>query len=470
MKKFVCALLSVLMILGAVACTKTDVPVDDGKSQQPEVTIEKVPYEMERTGNPDTGFDWYVNISDASVVAVDVVKEAIEGTPVEPEAPEATTEPTPEPTEEPSTDRLYYIYSMDSEGLSLNLAQLYMFGIDVHDMYILMHDDGTAILSFGDGDTIEAEYDETAFRVDDESLDYEMDGDNIFINMGTEHAVFAPADVVDAELKTLSETVSPIVTTETEDESGCDCDDDTETIEEAEQELEPEPDPVFVDNTKYTFTFTGRKEGKTVVRLDYQKVENGEVVSYSKHEAFNVEVFIDDDGRQVVKMEEFAEDTNGGSPVELESVPFEIEKEENVSTGYSWSIDIEDGNVLSCGIEHPEVEANTSEDDAPVLGAPSPIMFVFSGLKEGSTLVNLNYTRAWEGEDDEFAIHETYKAVVTEVDGKLVVEMEQLDNVSIDDNGTEPTDVNEAVGNVIEGVSEVAGEAAENAAAENGND
>lgn len=458
MKKILCALLSVVMILGVIGC-QTATNNNDVPGQTTE--IEKVAYTMSRTGNPESGYDWYVSIEDASVIGVEIAKEAMES---EPE-PEDTVEPTvePEPTEEPATEKLYYIYSMESEGVNLNLAQIYVSGIDVHDAYILMRNDGTATISFGDGDKFEVKYDDTSFFTETETLNYTMDGENILIDMGTEQAVFAPADIVDAELAAMPETLSQLVTG---DNSGCDCDSDTETPVETEpesepeptEEPEPEPEQVFVDNTNYTFAFTGIKEGKTVVRLDYQKVENGETVSYGKHEAFRAEVTVED-GKMVVKMEEYEEDANGGSLADAEAVPFEIEKEENASTGYSWSVDIEDVTVLSCEIVPLEAEAQTSEDGEALVGAPSTVKLVFSGLKEGSTIVNLHYTRAWETEDDESSVHETYKAAVSDVDGKLVVNMEKLDNESVDDNGTEPVNIDETINDTADKINGAVGDA-----------
>lgn len=457
MKKILCALLSIVMILGIVACQTP------GK-QEPEVTAapepEKVVYSMERLGNPESGYDWYVSIADASVLGVKIEKEAIE--PVVPETEpteEPTPEPTVEPTPEPSTDRLYYVYSMDSEGLSLNLAQLYMFGIDVHDIYILMRDDGTATISFGDDDITEVEYDENSFKVGDEALNYTMDGDNILISIDTEHAVFAPADKVDEELKTIAETVSPIVPANEDPEK-------TEDPVEAEPEPaeEPTPEPteepvVYYDNTKYVFNFTGLKEGETIVRLDYQQVENGEVVSNSKHEAFKAVVAVED-GKMLVKMEEFEEDLNVAEG-ELESVPYEMEKEENASTGYSWSVSIEDGECLKC--DRVDVEATEGEatDGEPVVGAPSKVKLVFTGLKEGSTMVYVNYARPWVEEEDPDEIDETYKAVVSMVDGKLVVEMTLLDNANVEDVDSVIENAEEAAKDAAEDIGDAIQEAAE---------
>lgn len=77
--------------------------------------------------------------------------------------------------------------------------------------------------------------------------------------------------------------------------------------------------------------------------------------------------------------------------------------------------------------EHVEIaeDANVTEPVGMIAGAPSMYKFTFHPLKEGSTMVRLDYKRSWE--DTEYDIHEAYKATVAVRDYKMEITMEPVE-------------------------------------------
>ena len=189
-----------------------------------------------------------------------------------------------ETTPKPIEDRLYYIYNMESDGINLNLAQLYMFNIDVHDIYILMKQDGTATICLGDNDIIECTYNDKNFILYDGAIDYKMIDDNIYLRFDSEQIIFAPAEKIEEELKNLSSVIGSIF--------------------ENNKEIKistPEPTKELIyDDTKYTFELIGLKEGSTIIHLNYTN-QNQDYDLNTIYESYQVDV-IDINNRLVIRV------------------------------------------------------------------------------------------------------------------------------------------------------------------------
>ena len=111
-------------------------------------------------------------------------------------------------TEAPSKDRLYYLLSINEGGTTLNAIETFAgTGVDVRDFYLLLHDDGTGYMQFGDSDDAgDITWDETTLTAEGESIPYTLNGDHIVIQIEEESAEFAPAAEVEALLAAQPET------------------------------------------------------------------------------------------------------------------------------------------------------------------------------------------------------------------------------------------------------------------------
>jgi len=100
-----------------------------------------------------------------------------------------------------------------------------------------------------------------------------------------------------------------------------------------------------------------------------------------------------------------------------------IELEENPSTGYAWTYEVEDpdGNLV---IDKKVIKGNSNSSDNPneiILGAPNNVVYELSAKKSGTYKVTFSYGRSWED------------APAT----SLVYELEVVDAISIEESLTE---------------------------------
>lgn len=414
MKKILCILIGAVLLLGAIGCN-TDKQVEDPvPTAEPAPVAE--PYEMVRYGNHEAGYDWTVYISDASVLSVNVSRKTLDE-PIEPdnletEAIDATqVEPTDTPkVAGPKADensKVYYLYSLSSGDMDIDLDTLYWIGLYPLSIYLIMNNDGTVRISIEEGEEAVLSYDDNKFYHEDESISYKMEGDFITIYIEDESMTFAPAEMVEARINELE---------------------GVELDNGLSYEEEPEKFVMLPNTTEYTFTFTGLKEGTSRVTIDYiYKDADGNVtrdLDYNYHEAFDVQV-VKEDNKLVVKMTEAEEEpeTTDNETAEIVDAPAIIEKESNPSTGYSWTVEIADESIVRY-----DTITISDDDDEPIAGKPETVQFVFTGLKEGATYVKMDYMRPWETGEDEFAIHETYLVIVAVNDGERTVLMEKLDD------------------------------------------
>jgi predicted secreted protein len=83
---------------------------------------------------------------------------------------------------------------------------------------------------------------------------------------------------------------------------------------------------------------------------------------------------------------------------------FQIELEENGSTGYVWQIDNLDQNYFELLSE----DTKKTTTDNNLVGAPVIGIWQIKALKQGSSSIKMDYSRPWEGKEsavDHFAVN-----------------------------------------------------------------
>ena len=69
----------------------------------------------------------------------------------------------------------------------------------------------------------------------------------------------------------------------------------------------------------------------------------------------------------------------------------EVTLPENASTGYSWTVDRLDADIV-------QQHSAESRNPAKAIGAPGTILFTFEAVKAGTGEIALKYWRSWEGD------------------------------------------------------------------------
>lgn len=93
-----------------------------------------------------------------------------------------------------------------------------------------------------------------------------------------------------------------------------------------------------------------------------------------------------------------AEDTAAGKA----DIQAKIELPENPSTGYAWFYTLDDESI----VEVTKDEYVEPKADTGVVGAAGTHIWEFKGLKEGKTVMKLDYYRSWEGVGESAESHE----------------------------------------------------------------
>lgn len=277
MKKILYLFLITILIFCSIGCQKINNREIVTVEKEVIVEKEKLVYILEKYGNSE--YKWSITIDDPSILYTYTTEEKI--TPI---ISENQKEQIIETTPKSIDNRLYYIYNMESDGVNLNLAQLYMFNIDVHDIYILMRQDGTATICLGDNDIIDCTYDDKNFILYDGAIDYKMIDDNIYLRFDSEQIIFAPAEKIEEELKNLSSVIGSIFENNKEIKIST---------------PEPTKEPIY-DDTKYTFELIGLKEGSTIIHLNYTN-QNQDYDLNTIYESYQVDV-IDINNRLVIRV------------------------------------------------------------------------------------------------------------------------------------------------------------------------
>lgn len=89
-----------------------------------------------------------------------------------------------------------------------------------------------------------------------------------------------------------------------------------------------------------------------------------------------------------------------------------LEREANPTTGYEWSYEISDPEVVELVSQEYEADGKNEE----TVGSGGMEVFVFEGVKEGTATITLSYQRSWE-ETDEDIIEEIKVSV--DADGNI---------------------------------------------------
>lgn len=89
-----------------------------------------------------------------------------------------------------------------------------------------------------------------------------------------------------------------------------------------------------------------------------------------------------------------------------------LEREANPTTGYEWSCEISDPEVVKLVSQEYEADSKSEE----TAGGGGTEVFVFEGGKKGTATITLNYQRPWE-ETDEDMIEEL--PVSVDADGNI---------------------------------------------------
>lgn len=90
-----------------------------------------------------------------------------------------------------------------------------------------------------------------------------------------------------------------------------------------------------------------------------------------------------------------------------------LEREANPTTGYEWSCEISDPEVVELVSQEYEADGKSEE----TAGGGGTEVFVFEGVKKGTATITLNYRRPWE-ETEEDIIEEIQVSV--DADGNIL--------------------------------------------------
>lgn len=111
----------------------------------------------------------------------------------------ATGGSTQDPAADPG-DRVYYGYSMYTEGMEINLIEYMEFGLDPRDFCLILRADGTGMLYMGDETGVELTWTDSELISEGEGIPYTMEGDHLTLSIGDESMTFIPAAEMEALL------------------------------------------------------------------------------------------------------------------------------------------------------------------------------------------------------------------------------------------------------------------------------
>lgn len=74
-----------------------------------------------------------------------------------------------------------------------------------------------------------------------------------------------------------------------------------------------------------------------------------------------------------------------------------LEREANPTTGYEWSYEISDPEVVK--LVNQEYKADGKSEET--VGSGGMEVFVFEGVKKGTATITLSYRRSWEETDED---------------------------------------------------------------------
>jgi inhibitor of cysteine peptidase len=87
----------------------------------------------------------------------------------------------------------------------------------------------------------------------------------------------------------------------------------------------------------------------------------------------------------------FSENEDGRTAQVRVGETIEVTLPENASTGYSWTVDRLDADIV-------QQHSAESRNPAKAIGASGTIVFTFEAVKAGTGEIALKYWRSWEGD------------------------------------------------------------------------